>query len=117
MDTSSNLTPREFEIGKLTVLGKTKKEIANTLSISVRTVENTMRKVFVKADVNNSTSFSLWWFCKYFGIKEDAVRTMVSATMLCLLIFHIFTTNEESFRGRRVRLRRNEVELILDEEI
>lgn len=115
MDTTANLTQREFEIGKLTVLGKTKKEIASSLFISVRTVENTMRKVFIKANVNNSTSFSLWWFCKYFGISEEAVRTMISATMLCLLMFHIFTTSDESFRGRRMSTRRNETELIFDE--
>lgn len=111
MDTTANLTKREFEIGKLTVLGKTKKEIANSLFISVRTVENTMRKVFVKANVNNSTSFSLWWFCKYFGISEDAVRTMLSTTMLFLLVFHIFTT-DDVFRGRRIRFRRTETQML-----
>lgn len=117
MDTTANLTRREFEIGKLTVLGKTKKEIANSLFISVRTVENTMRKVFVKVNVNNSTSFSLWWFCKYFGISEDAVKNMISTMALFLIVFHVFAANDNTFRGRRARRCRNEIEVIFDEEL
>ena len=112
MDLTAKLTRREFEIGKHAVLGKTKKEIANDLFISVRTVENTMRNIFKKANVNNSTSFSLWWFCKYFGISQEAIKQMSAVAMMALFIFHIFTTPDE-FRGRRLRrIARNETELI-----
>jgi len=51
----ANLTPREREVMDLLVAGKTSKEIASALHISVRTVEGHRRRVLWKLDVSSAT--------------------------------------------------------------
>ncbi len=50
----AHLTPREREVMELLVVGKTSKEIASTLRMSVRTVEGHRRKVFSKVNVSSA---------------------------------------------------------------
>ncbi len=50
------LTPRETEIARLIVLGMTDPEIADTLFISVRTVENHVAHILAKLDVHTRTA-------------------------------------------------------------
>lgn len=47
------LTARELEIARLVAAGRSNKEIAATLHLSVRTVENHLRRVFAKLSVPN----------------------------------------------------------------
>lgn len=49
----SPLTARETEVVRLLALGKSNKEIASTLYISVRTVETHRRTIFNKLDINS----------------------------------------------------------------
>ena len=51
------LTPREIEISKLLVKGKTYKEIAKELFISDKTVTKHIQNMFEKAEVSNKVSF------------------------------------------------------------
>jgi two-component system, LuxR family, response regulator FixJ len=48
------LTPREGQVMELLVAGKTSKEVAVALSVSVRTVEGHRRTVFSKMDVSSA---------------------------------------------------------------
>jgi len=48
------LTPREREVMELLVAGKTSKEIAAAMNVSVRTVEGHRRMVFSKMDVSSA---------------------------------------------------------------
>jgi DNA-binding CsgD family transcriptional regulator len=48
-----NLTEREVEIIKLAIKGKSNKDIANTLFISVSTVKQHLQNIFSKTKVNN----------------------------------------------------------------
>lgn len=48
------LTPRESQVMELLVAGKTSKEIAVALSVSIRTVEGHRRTVFSKMDVSSA---------------------------------------------------------------
>ena len=50
------LTPRETEIARLLVLGMTDPEIAATLFISVRTVENHVAHILAKLGVHTRTA-------------------------------------------------------------
>jgi two-component system, LuxR family, response regulator FixJ len=50
----AHLTPREHEVMELLASGKTSKEIAATLHLSVRTVEGHRRMVFLKMDVTSA---------------------------------------------------------------
>lgn len=61
MKDAATLSARETQIVKQIAEGKTKKEIANTLCISVRTVENHTRKAFAKTGCRKSTELVFWY--------------------------------------------------------
>lgn len=63
-------TPLEEEIAELVAWGASKKEIANKLFISERTVENTVRSIYKKVGVSKSNEFAAWWFCDHFDIPK-----------------------------------------------
>ena len=50
----ADLTPREREVMELLVTGRTSKEIATAMNVSVRTVEGHRRKVFSKMNVSSA---------------------------------------------------------------
>ena len=51
----AHLTPREREVAELLIAGKTSKEIAVVMNVSVRTVEGHRRMVFSKMNVSSAT--------------------------------------------------------------
>ena len=55
MERLAHLTPREREVMELLIAGKTSKEIAAVLHVSVRTVEGHRRLVLSKMDVSSAT--------------------------------------------------------------
>lgn len=54
-----NLTAREAEVAELLTYGKTNKEIADVLNISVSTVAGHMKSIFIKLDVSDRVSASM----------------------------------------------------------
>jgi FixJ family two-component response regulator len=54
MERLAHLTPREREVMELLIAGKTSKEIAAVLHVSVRTVEGHRRLVLSKMDVSSA---------------------------------------------------------------
>jgi two-component system, LuxR family, response regulator FixJ len=54
MQRLAHLTPRERQVMELLIAGKTSKEIAVALNVSVRTVEGHRRMVFSKMDVSSA---------------------------------------------------------------
>ena len=52
------LTSREAEIARLVIIGSTNREIAGALSISVRTVDNHVHRIFEKCSVNSRTKLA-----------------------------------------------------------
>ena len=65
------LTKRESEIAELFAWGATKKDIANRLYISERTVENHARNIFEKTRCTKVNELSAWWFCMTFHISFE----------------------------------------------
>jgi len=106
MEETIRLTKRENQIAEFLAWGSTKKEIANKLYISVRTVENTARKVFEKTGITKVNELSAWWFCKSFNISMDLSpmkRSICSIAMILMLSLQIFNPDESAMRARRVR--------------
>jgi len=57
------LAKRENEVTECIAWGGSYKETASLLQISVRTVDNTLRKVKEKLGLNKINEISAWWFC------------------------------------------------------
>ena len=71
MNTAVSLTQRETEVAEYFAWGAAKKEIADYLSISERTVENHARNIFYKVGCGKVNELSAWWFCTRFNISFD----------------------------------------------
>ena len=104
----TKLTKRESEIAELFAWGATKKDVANRLFISERTVENHTRNIFLKTGCNKINELSAWWFCTTFHISFDLspLKRKVIAMMLLLLIMpQIFGNNVivRTFRNNATR--------------
>ena len=61
MKDTATLSNRETQVARLISLGKTKKEIANELGLSVRTIENQTRTAFKKTGARKSTELAIWY--------------------------------------------------------
>ncbi|WP_369819403.1 response regulator transcription factor [Tissierella sp. P1] len=64
MEESSEFSPRETKILQALSLGKTNKEIAESLSISDKTVRNYISNIFKKINVSNRTEAASYWIRK-----------------------------------------------------
>lgn len=80
------LTKREAEIAELLAWGATKKDVANALFVSERTVENHARNIFDKTGVSKINELSAWWFCTTFHISFDLSPLKRKAIATCLLL-------------------------------
>lgn len=65
------LTKRESEIAELFAWGASKKDVANRLFISERTVENHARNIYEKTGCSKVNELSAWWFCVTFHISFE----------------------------------------------
>ena len=83
------LTKRETEIAELFAWGASKKDVANRLFLSERTVENHARNIFAKVGVTKINEMSAWWFCTNFNISFNLspLKRKAIATCLLLLVF------------------------------
>ena len=89
MNLKVTLAKRENEIAECVAWGGSYKETASLLQISVRTVDNTLRKVKEKLGLNKINEISAWWFCTHHNISFDLspfVRRQVSVILLFLFI-------------------------------
>ena len=95
------LAKRENEVTECIAWGGSYKETASLLQISVRTVDNTLRKVKEKLGLNKINEISAWWFCTHHNISLDLspfVRRQISVILLCIFIsgeISIFTDSPD----------------------
>ena len=116
MEKAKTLTKRESEIAELFAWGASKKDIANRLFVSERTVENHTRNIYEKTGCSKVNELSAWWFCTTFHISFDLSplkRNAIAWVMLLLMIPQIIDFNNVAVRTRtntsrivRVRTRR-----------
>ena len=101
------LAKRENEVTECIAWGGSYKETASLLQISVRTVDNTLRKVKEKLGLNKINEISAWWFCTHHNISLDLspfVRRQISVILLCIFIsgeISIFTDSPYTTRRSR----------------
>ena len=117
---AKSLTKRESEIAELFAWGASKKEIAERLFISERTVENHARKIYEKTGVSKVNELSAWWFCTKFHISFDLspLKRKIIATMLLVFMIPQFVdfdnaaikTRTSTCRTVRVTRSRRETE-------
>jgi DNA-binding CsgD family transcriptional regulator len=111
MIATATLSKRENEVAKYMAWGATKKEVAQKLFISERTVENHARSIYEKTGCTKVNELSAWWFCKNFGISFDLSpikRSLVSLALLIVILpSQIFKHNDiyRTFRSSRVECR------------
>lgn len=109
MKLNEELTRRETEVASLLAWGASKKEVADKLYVSTRTVENTARNIYSKTGVQKATELCVWWFCSKCGVPtslDPLKRAFIAGCLLLVLIPRELTGNGDPFRiGRAVRAR------------
>lgn len=108
MNLKAELTKRETEIAELLAWGAAKKEVADKLFISARTVENTARNIYAKLGIQKATELCVWWFCTKCGvpISKDPLKRAFGAIILLLALLprELNPGSGDIFRvGRSVR--------------
>jgi DNA-binding CsgD family transcriptional regulator len=122
MNALSVLTYRQYEVAERLSWGAIKKEVANDLHISVRTVENHTREIYEKLGIRNVAALSALYFCSRFNISLELspLTRQALATMLLIVFCACMTieVNTPYLRARRIeeireRPRRNDDLLII----
>ena len=109
---SVKLTKRESEIAELFAWGASKKDIANRLYISERTVENHARNIYVKIGCQKVNELSAWWFCTNFHISFDLsplTRRAIATCLLVLVVFQMTFNSDTIIRAQRTQVRTTRV--------
>ena len=104
MNLNASLTPREQEVAELFAWGATKKDVANRLHTSVRTVETQARSIFEKSGVKKVNELAAWWFCRSFQISLDLsplTRAIVACSLLFLIGANVCLSDDQDFRRIR----------------
>lgn len=96
----ADLTKRESEIAELFAWGASKKDVANRLFISERTVENHARNIYAKIGCQKINELCAWWFCTTFHISFDLSplkRKIIAGVFLMLLTPQVFALDNKEF--------------------
>lgn len=96
MRLKAELTRREGEVAELLAWGASKKEVAERLFISARTVENTARNIYAKIGIQKATELCVWWFCTKCGVPvslDPLKRAFIATALLLVVGFHEFSGN------------------------
>ena len=104
MNAAAKLTKRENEIAELFAWGSSKKEVANRLSVSERTIENHARNIYVKIGCGKVNELSAWWFCTRFNISFDLSplkKQIISLVLFLLSITQMYGNYDEMIRPTR----------------
>lgn len=83
------LTRREQQIAELLAWGAAKKEVADLLNISPRTVENTARHIYEKIGIQKATELCVYWFCSRCGVDpslDPLKRAFIALALLFILL-------------------------------
>lgn len=123
IDLRAKLSRRETEIAELLAWGAAKKEVADRLSISPRTVENTARNIYQKIGIQKATELCVYWFISRLGVspdKDPLKRVFIAMILLAAIGAYELTATKQGqdlYRQpptrtvRTVRARRNEANL------
>lgn len=105
---NAQLTKRETEVAELLAWGAAKKEVAEKLFISTRTVENEARSIYAKIGIQKATELCVWWFCTKCGVPvslDPLKRAFGALILLCIFIPRELNAPGDLFRCGRARQR------------
>lgn len=105
---NAKLTRRETEVAELLAWGATKKEVADKLFVSTRTIENTARSIYAKTGVQKATELCVWWFCTKCGVPtslDPLKRAFIAGCLLIVLIPRELCGQGDPYRVGRARAR------------
>lgn len=108
----AELTKRESEIAELFAWGASKKDVANRLFISERTVENHARNIYAKIGCQKINELCAWWFCTTFHISFDLSpfkRNLITMVMLLILTPQIIGWDNQDYCRMRTSTRTTRV--------
>lgn len=103
MNERAKLTKREAEIAEMFAWGATKKDVANRLFLSERTVENHARNIYEKTGCTKVNELSAWWFCTTFHISfalSPLKRKVMAVIMGMLLLPQMLASGGDVFVAR-----------------
>lgn len=106
MNVLAKLTNREIEIAELFAWGASKKEVANHLNVSERTIENHARNIYEKTGCGKVNELSAWWFCTKFNISFDLSplkRMVFSLVFLAIITPQILSMDDDIVRMFRTK--------------
>lgn len=109
MRLNAELSPREGEIAELLAWGASKKEVADRLFISARTVENTARNIYQKIGIQKVTELCVWWFCTKCGVPvslDPLKRAFIAVVLLIPFVPHELMYNDNNYTTRTTRTAR-----------
>lgn len=109
MNQDARLTKREAEIAELFAWGATKKDVANRLFISARTVENHTRNIYEKTGCSKVNELSAWWFCTKFHISFDLSpfkRALIAFALLVIISPQVIMADNDNPMMARTRTTR-----------
>lgn len=110
MKLNAKLSKRESQIAELLAWGASKKEVADKLFVSTRTIENTARNIYAKIGIQKATELCVWWFCTMCGVPvslDPLKRVFIAVVLLIAFVPRELTSFDDIFRvGRRARITR-----------
>lgn len=106
MNRNAELSARETQVAELLAWGAAKKEVADRLNISTRTVENQARSIYGKLGIQKATELSVWWFCTKLGVSFDLSPLKRGIIGAFLLFVMLPSTLNHNYAGDMLRARR-----------
>lgn len=109
MRLKAELSPRESEIAELLAWGASKKEVADRLFISARTVENTARNIHQKIGIQKATELCVWWFCTKCGVPvslDPLKRAFIAVLLLIAYVPRECVFTDDCYTPRTTRTAR-----------
>ena len=114
------LSRREYQVAELIAWGAAKKEIPEMLQklyggaqISIRTVENIVRRIYEKLHIGKANELSALWFCKYYGVDEGLspikqLRNTIYSLIFLIIMIPQICNLDQAVRPSRTRTVRTE---------
>ena len=114
---SEALTRRELQVAEFVAWGASLKEVPSLLSekygdreISVFTVQNTLKKIYIKTGTNRINELSAWWFTHRCSVDVNSApspsirQRLLSLLFLTILMPQILGADlDQAVRPRRIR--------------
>lgn len=104
MRLNAGLTQRESQIAELLAWGGARKEVADRLNITVKTVEVTTQNLYRKIGIQKATELSVWWFVTRMNVPismDPWKKTLVSCMFLLIIMpYELGLTSMDAARTR-----------------